>query len=384
VITCKQIADMVGLSRQATASVLNDAPVCLVSPEKKARILSLARKLHYVRSNAARTLARGKSGIIGILTGGLHIRKNQLNLILLDQVLRDAGYLPCIVYTRSEEPNLVGGIRELMQQHADGLIINSIPPAVIESLRDSGFDRLIPTVFADSPGVEALGVHEVVYDYEPFCREILEFCRKRKVRNAAAFTCNDRGFYYLHHLIKQLMPRLGIPFDEFPLIERTRILDPERDKSRLFRKVHEKIMEMKKYDLLIFEQGSAAQSALWPLRDRGWAIPDEVAVAAFSDFDSCSSYLPALTIPGFRPEEMAERIWQLLAKVMKNPGLPPQRETIPLKMLEHDTLKRRKLQVSSRKTQVASCKILRRKETRTSGKTRKTKNAEGTHAENNG
>ena len=113
-ITCKQIAEMVGLSRQATASVLNDAPVCLVSPEKKARILSLARELHYVRNNAARTLARGKSGIIGILTGGLHIRKNHLNLILMDQVLRAAGYLPCIVYTRGEEQHLVSGIHELV------------------------------------------------------------------------------------------------------------------------------------------------------------------------------------------------------------------------------------------------------------------------------
>ncbi|MBR2373355.1 MAG: LacI family DNA-binding transcriptional regulator, partial [Lentisphaeria bacterium] len=109
-VTCRQIAEMVGVSRQAAASVLNDAPVCLVSPEKKKKILQLARELHYVRSNAARTLARGKSGIIGILTGGLHIRKNQLNLILLDHELRKAGYLPCIVYTRSEEQHLVNGI----------------------------------------------------------------------------------------------------------------------------------------------------------------------------------------------------------------------------------------------------------------------------------
>ena len=337
-ITCKQIAKMVGLSRQATASVLNDAPVCLVSPEKKARILELARELHYVRNNAARTLARGKSGIIGILTGGLHIRKNHLNLILMDQVLRAAGYLPCIVYTRNEEQHLVSGIHELVQQHADGLIVNSILPDVIENLRDAGLDRLIPTVFADSPGAEALGVHEVVYDYEPFCSAVVEFCRKRKIRNAAAFTCHDSKFYYVHHLIRNLLPQLGVPFDEFPVIERSRILDPGRDRCSLFSKMHKTIANMKKYDLLIFEQGIAAQSALWSLRDRGWRVPDDVAVAAFSDFDSCSSYVPALTIPEFSPECMAERTWQLLAKVMAAPESPPQRETIPLNILEHDSL----------------------------------------------
>lgn len=339
-VTCKQIAEMVGLSRQATASVLNNAPVCLVSPEKKARILSLARKLHYVRNNAARTLVSGKSGIIGILTGGLHIRKNHLNLILLDQTLRKAGYLPCIVYTRSEEKNLINGIHDLLQQHADGLIINSIPPEIIGRLRNAGLDRLIPTVFADSPAPEEpLGVHEVLYDYGPFCGSLLEYARKRKIRSVAAFTCHDRKFYYLHDLIRKLLPEFGVPFDEFPLIERSRILDPERDKCDLFGRMHEKIREMKQYDMLIFEQGSAAQSALWSLRDRNWRIPEDVAVAAFTDFDSCSSYQPSLTIPEFSPERVAEQTWQLLKKVMKEPGLPPQRVPIPVSILEHDTLK---------------------------------------------
>jgi len=338
-VTCKQIAEMVGLSRQATASVLNNAPVCLVSPEKKAQILSLARKLHYVRNNAARTLVSGKSGIIGILTGGLHIRKNHLNLILLDQTLRKAGYLPCMVYTRSEEKNLINGIRDLLQQHADGLIINSVPPKIIEHLRDSGMDKLIPTVFADSPGTEPLGVHEVLYDYGPFCESLLEYAKKKKIRNIAAFTCNDRRVYYLHDLIKKLLPKFGVPFDEFSLIERSRILDPERDKCDLFGRMHDKIRKMKQYDMLIFEQGSAAQAALWSLRDRNWRIPDDVAVAAFTDFDSCSSYLPSLTIPEFSPERIAEQTWQLLKKIMKEPGLPPQKVPVPVPILEHDTLK---------------------------------------------
>lgn len=338
-VTCKQIAEMVGVSRQAAASVLNDAPVCLVSAEKKAKILQLAQELHYVRSNAARTLVRGKSGIIGILTGGLHIRKNQLNLIFMDQVLRSAGFLPCIVYTRSEEQHLVSGIHELLRQHADGLIINSIPPNVIESLHHAGLDRLIPTVFVDSPGKAPLGVHEVFYDYTPFCDALAGFCRRKKIRNAAAFTCNDDGFYYVHYLIQQLLPRLGVPCKEFELIERSHILDPDRDRRRLFAGVHEKIASMEKYDMLIFEQGIVAQSALWELQKRSWRVPEDIVVAAFSDFDNCGSFVPALTIPAFSPESMAEKVWGLLAKVMNEPDMPPQRDGIPLKMLENDTLK---------------------------------------------
>ena len=74
-VSCKQIAEMAGVSRQAAASVLNGAAKCLVSKEKKELILKLAKELNYVRNNAARTLVRGKSGLVGILSGGFHVKR---------------------------------------------------------------------------------------------------------------------------------------------------------------------------------------------------------------------------------------------------------------------------------------------------------------------
>ena len=38
-ISCKQIAEMAGVSRQAAASVLNGAAKCLVSKDKKEQLL---------------------------------------------------------------------------------------------------------------------------------------------------------------------------------------------------------------------------------------------------------------------------------------------------------------------------------------------------------
>lgn len=55
-ITAKQIAEMVGVSRQAVYSVLSHKPKCLVSPEKKERILFLAKAYHYKPNMAAVSL----------------------------------------------------------------------------------------------------------------------------------------------------------------------------------------------------------------------------------------------------------------------------------------------------------------------------------------
>jgi len=59
-ITAKQIAEMVKVSKQAVYSVLSNKPKCLVSAEKKERILFLAKAYHYKQNTAAVSL-NGKS-----------------------------------------------------------------------------------------------------------------------------------------------------------------------------------------------------------------------------------------------------------------------------------------------------------------------------------
>ena len=59
-ITAKQIAEMLNISKQAVYSVLSNKPKCLVSPEKKEKILFLAKAYHYKQNTAAVSL-NGKS-----------------------------------------------------------------------------------------------------------------------------------------------------------------------------------------------------------------------------------------------------------------------------------------------------------------------------------
>lgn len=59
-ITAKEIAEMLHISRQAVYSVLSNKPKCLVSQEKKEKILFLAKAYHYKQNMAALSL-KGKS-----------------------------------------------------------------------------------------------------------------------------------------------------------------------------------------------------------------------------------------------------------------------------------------------------------------------------------
>ena len=66
-IRLKDIAQMVGVSRPAVTSVLNNSRPNCVSKEKREAILRIAAEHNYRPNNAAVTLKRGKSNVIGIV-----------------------------------------------------------------------------------------------------------------------------------------------------------------------------------------------------------------------------------------------------------------------------------------------------------------------------
>ena len=63
----KDIARLVGISRQAAASVLNNSPVCHVSAAKREQILRIARELNYRPNEAAKVLKGKHSRTVGFL-----------------------------------------------------------------------------------------------------------------------------------------------------------------------------------------------------------------------------------------------------------------------------------------------------------------------------
>ena len=67
-VTMKDIAMLIGISRQAVAAALeSDESNSRVSKETREKVLKLAKELNYIPNVAARTLKGGRSHTIGIL-----------------------------------------------------------------------------------------------------------------------------------------------------------------------------------------------------------------------------------------------------------------------------------------------------------------------------
>jgi len=341
-VTCKQIAEMVGVSRQAAASVLNQAPVCLVSDEKRDRILQLARELHYVRNNAARTLARGKSGVIGILTGGLHAARVNIALIMLDRVLRQNGFLPVIIYTQSEYEHIAGGIRSLVQQNVEGLIVHNIPPVnrkdgIIGKLLESGLLNLVPTIITATS--HDFNFNTVCTRYDDACRAIEERVAQRRFLHARAFFRDPVGDQ--HFESERVMRKLISEFD-FDILPsatflRQNILSPDRYQQDLLHNVREAMKEIRPGTLYLCETAMCAVQVCLSLLQQCGKIPEDSAVISFDNTSLCSFYSPGITAIEPDDDLFAQKAWELLQRVMKAPAMPPQHICVQAKLVLRET-----------------------------------------------
>lgn len=72
-VTMRRIAELAEVSRPAVSAVLQNTPGIRVSRATRERVLTIARELNYRPNFAANALKRGKTGLIGLIVGGLHL-----------------------------------------------------------------------------------------------------------------------------------------------------------------------------------------------------------------------------------------------------------------------------------------------------------------------
>lgn len=88
----KDIAMLVGVSRQAVSAALNDTKSCRISEDKCREIKRVARELNYVSNNAARSLKGAPSKTIGFMGPFMSSGLNSALISEISQMLTAEGY----------------------------------------------------------------------------------------------------------------------------------------------------------------------------------------------------------------------------------------------------------------------------------------------------
>lgn len=249
-----------------------------VRSDTRERILKVAKELNYRPNRIARSLAMGKSGLIGVVVSSKLVVHYHMSIEPTERAIREAGY-SMLLYTH--EGNSVGEqlcLEQLILHRVDGAIVypceTPADNAAYKDVLDSGIkmvliDRSIPDIpvpqILTSPYMPSrlatdylisLGHRDIVYLAIP---QTSDMGRERA-----------RGF-------RDAMAAAGIPVRKSSIVETA--VGPEygwESMSRLLERKEPPTAVIARHDLV-------AQGAMGAIFAAGLSVPEDISVVGNGD-----------------------------------------------------------------------------------------------------
>lgn len=278
-VTSKDVAREAGVSQTTVSFVLNDRADQTIPAETRNAVLAAARRLGYVPSAAARTLRRGRSNVVLCVQPDFPIAQSLEEFkITLSRVLGEAGYACLFVHADTTT-------RPLAELWAH------VQPAVVVT-----FGPLSP---GDAEPIRNAGIAIVDNVFEPENRSLTGL-DQREVGRLQVQHLVDRGHQRIGFGAVDdprerpfCAPRLGGATDacrELGLPELTVVSMPySADSARSALDTWTGVTAVAAFNDLV------ALAVLAACREKGVAVPGDLAIIGVDDIDAASMAGPALT-----------------------------------------------------------------------------------------
>ena len=326
--TIVDVARESGVSYATVSRVLNGD--VHVKPKTRERVQQAMERLGYVVNRQARSLAGGRSHIIGVLVPDLGTGYIGEIMRGIDDEL-DLAHFDLMLYTtHGREAQEARYVSTLTQGIADGLLIvlPRNPAGFMQTLRQHDF----PYVLIDHQGTNE-------QDY-------------------AVGATNWQGAYNAtEYLIKLGHRRIGFITGSMDLgCARDRLagyqaalktyhvaLDPGLIYEGDFHQPNgyagaNKLLDCPDRPTAIFASNDVmAMSVMDAVRERNLRVPEDVSVMGFDDIPQAGHIRPALTTVRQPLEQMGRVATQMLLDVLTAPGTKPQRVELPTELIIRDS-----------------------------------------------
>jgi LacI family transcriptional regulator len=311
-VTIKDIAKALGVSTSTVSRALRDSYE--ISQETKQLVLECAERLNYRPNPIALSLKEKKSRSIGVIV--TEIANNFFSQIIngIESIAYDRGYNVIISQSFESYEREVREAQFLASRSVDGLLVSLSTEthdfAHLKSLNERG----LPIVFFDRITNE-LNTHKVIVDNFRGAFDATEHLIQMGAKRIAVIASSeflsitqDRVGGYKEALAKYGMaetPSLihycfysGMVFSEI-----------EEIVNKLFTMRH-------KPDAILTTGDKLTTGVLKTLKRRGMKVPDDVALAGFSNTDIPELIDPPLTVVRQPAREMGEAAIDLLLQLI--------------------------------------------------------------------
>lgn len=321
--TIDELAHLSGVSRATVSRVLNGGSV---SPATMERVRTVLDREDYQPNVAARSLASGRSGVIGLV---IHVDPHdlfqdryfgQLLQGITDVLAEAATGMMLWLGNRSKEETLrrirsiglLDGVivtaNNLDDPLVDGLLASSLPSVLIGHRRA---DRTASYVDVDNTGAADVMTTHMVQSGR---RRIGHITGLR-----GTVAAEDRLSGYL-----RAMERAGLPTDGLVV---------DGDFNRAAGGAGATLLLERGVDAIFCANDAAAAGALGTLLTRGRRVPDDVALGGFDDLDFAAELDPPLTTIRQGVQQQGAEAARMLLQLVGDATRSPRRVLLPTELV---------------------------------------------------
>lgn len=310
-ISIHDLAAELGLSVSTISRALNNASD--VSEATKAQVRALAEKLHYQPNSMAASLRSGRSHMLGVIVP--HINGAFFPAVVhgIERLASQAGFNVMICQSSEEVDREKKHINALLKAQVDGVLVSMSSSTRdfdhFEQVRRKGtplvfFDRMpvLPNVCGvvadDYRGAYQLTEHLIAQG----CRRIAHLAGPQHLN----ITFNRHQAYH------DALLAHGLPYEQQLVVPLTN--SRETGGAAATRHL---LAGNARPDAIFAAYDFAAAGALQVLEERGIRVPQDVALAGFSNEPFATMVKPQLTSVDQRGEMMGEAAVQLFLQLQK-------------------------------------------------------------------
>jgi len=327
-VTIFDVAREAGVSYATVSRVINNKDH--VKPDKRERVRRAMARLGYVVNQQARSLAGGKSQVVGLLVPGLDTSYIGEIVRGIDAELASVSY-DLMLYTTHDRKTRESTYAAMITQGlADGLllILPRDPGAYLEALRRRAF----PYVLIDHQGIDesgpSVGATNRSGGYAA-TRYLIELGHRRigLITGSIDLGCSiDRLAGY-----RDALAECGIAFDP-ALVRQGEFAQPDG-----YRGARE-LLDLPERPTAIFASNDVmAFGVMDAVREAGLRIPADVSIIGFDDIPQASHVRPNLTTIRQPLGQMGRTATRMLLQQIASPATEPARIELSTELIVRDS-----------------------------------------------
>ncbi|MDA3929371.1 MAG: LacI family DNA-binding transcriptional regulator [Prolixibacteraceae bacterium] len=337
--TIQDIAKTLSITASTVSRALNDHPK--IKKSTKDTVWAKAKELNYQPNTIASSLRKGKAKTVGMIVPRIN-RHFFSNIITgVESVLNPAGYNLIICQSEEKYDKEINNINTLIANRVSGLLISI-------SLETKNFDHIrraisnnIAVVMYDRI-TEELNVSKVENDdisgsYD-LTKHLIDEGYKDMMwiggsRNFNTYRNRFEGY-------EKALKEIGIDANKYPIFEGSISLEAAYEYFKEY-------LENNKLPEVVFSASDyMAMGAIMAIQEKGFKIPDDVAISGYSNEPFAALINPKLTTVEQFSKEMGRSTARILLDEMesnKDENIPIKTILRPKLIVRESTINKKKL-----------------------------------------